>query len=127
DSTYTASALAGGGAQSNIGVLNVTNGKVQIGLQGAASASDFNATGISGSGTIENGSNQTRWVILNQATNQTFSGVLQDGTGGARLGLSKSGAGTLTLSGNNTLSDAITVAGGQLLLTGSMNRAFGGG
>ncbi len=72
------------GAQSNIGgVLNVTDGLLRIGLQGASTGSDLNAGGLAGSGTIENGSNQTRWIILNQPTDQTFSGVLQDGTGGA--------------------------------------------
>ncbi|HZZ26917.1 MAG TPA: autotransporter-associated beta strand repeat-containing protein [Pirellulales bacterium] len=129
------------GAQSNItGEINITGGgKLQIGSPTSAtsSASDFNAGGLTGNGTVENGSTGNpgttniveRWLILNNSANDVFSGVLQDGAGGVngRLGLSKSGAGSLTLSGVNTLSGAITVAGGQMILTGTIQSSNNSG
>ena len=119
--TIDSSTGTGNAAQSTIGgELNVTGGLVQIGLPGAASASDFNVGGLAGSGTIENSSNQNRNVIVNNATDAVFSGVLQDGTGTGLLGLTKSGAGTLTLSGNSTLSNGLNVNSGQVILSGTI-------
>ena len=100
--------------------MNVTGGKVQIGLPGAASASNLNVGGLTGSGTIENSSNNTRNVSVTNATDNVFSGVLQDGSGTGLLGLTKAGAGNLTLSGNSTLSNGLTVTQGQVILTGTI-------
>ena len=98
------------------GSLDVEAGTFQIG------GNDFNAGGLIGNGTIENGSATTRWLFVNGTANQTFGGVLQDGTGGGRLGLNKSaGNGTLTLTGNNTYSDATNVGTGTLVFSGNTN------
>ena len=43
---------------------------------------DFTATGLTGSGTVENGSSSTNALIVNNSANKTFSGILQDGSGG---------------------------------------------
>jgi autotransporter-associated beta strand protein len=121
---------SGGANVSNIsGELNITAGTFQIGMPGAATASDFVTGGLATSaGTfIENGSNQTRWIYAVNSTNEIIAGTLQDGAGGGsggRLGLNKSGPGNLTLSGSNTLSDTITVAGGNLIVTGSISPAI---
>src|SRR5262249_49491361 len=116
------------GAVSNIsGELNLLNGKVQIGLPGAAAINDFVTGGLTSSNPstiVENSSNQARWLFVVNNSNETFQGTLQDGAGaasGGRLGLNKSGTGNLTLTGSNTLSDTITVAGGNLIITGSLN------
>ena len=117
---------------SNIGTgpLNVTAGVLQIGLPTATTATNFTAGGLTGSGTIENGSNTlltaSPSLVINNATDNVFSGVLRNGSAGGILGLTKGGAGTLTLSGNNTLSNGINVNGGQLLLTGTVSPASTG-
>ncbi len=99
------------------GPLNVTGGKVQIGIN------DFFTGGLTGSGIVEDGAATTRWLFVNNATDNTFSGTLQNG-GTGRLGLFKSGLGTLTLSGANTYTDQTNVAGGTLNLTGSATAGF---
>ena len=87
------------------GTLDVEAGTFQIG------GNDFNAGGLAGSGTIEDGSGTTRWLFVRPTTNQTFSGVLQNGSGAGRLGLNMNGPNsTLTLTGANTYSDATNVA-----------------
>jgi fibronectin-binding autotransporter adhesin len=131
--TLTVDSTGGNTALSNIGgILDVQAGTVQIALPGAATASDFTVGGLTGAGTVENGSGnntpagQARWLFVNNAADNVFSGTLQDGAGGsiaagaARLGLNKSGTGRLTLSGNSTLSDVITVADGELRISGSI-------
>ena len=113
-----AGTLAFGSATSRIdGDLNVAAGILQIG------ANDFYATGITGTGTIENGSGTTRWVYINNAADVTFAGVLRDGTGGGRLGLNKTGTGKLTISNTtgNTFTDAVTVQQGTLVFSGVGN------
>ena len=106
------------------GPLNVNAGVLQIALPTSTTASNFTAGGLTGSGTIENGSNTaltaSPFLVVNNATDNIFSGVLRDGSAGGILGLTKGGAGTLTLSGNSTLSNGINVTGGQLLLTGTV-------
>ena len=127
--TLTIDSTAGtaNSAQSNIGGdLSVTAGLVQIGLPNATSASDLNVGGLTGSGTIENASTNTRNINVNNAADKTFAGVLQDGAAGGLLGLTKTGAGTLTLSGASTFSNGFTVTNGQLVLTGSINPAASG-
>ena len=108
---------------SNVGVLTVPGGMtLNIG------AIDFHTTGVLGTGTIQDNSNTTRWLFVNNASADQFDGVLTDGAGTGHLGLNKSGSGTLTLTAsqsgpalaNNTLSDVITVAGGQLAITGTV-------
>jgi autotransporter-associated beta strand protein len=105
-----------GTAASNIdGTLNVTAGKLQIG------ANDLFATGLTGGGTVENGSATTRWLQINNAADNTFSGILQDGAGGGLLGLNKNGTGTLTLTGSNNYSHATNVQEGTLVFSGTTN------
>jgi len=104
--------LGSGGASTLAGTLNVSAGTFQVGIN------DFTVSGLTGGGTVENGSGTTRWLFIANATDNNFSGTLQNG-GTARLGVNKSGAGVLTLSGAVTASDTYTVAGGKLILTGS--------
>ena len=104
-----AGTLTAGTAASRItGVLNVTGGKVQIGI------SDFVAGGLAGSATIENGSATTRWLFVQNTADNQFSGTLQNGAGAGLLGLAKAGTGTLTLTGTNTYTSQTTVGGGTL-------------
>lgn len=91
------------------GTLTVNAGTLGIGAQ------DMNVAGLAGNGTIINGSNTTRWVILTNAVDNTFAGTLANGSGTGRLGLRKFGAGTLTLSGNNTYTDNTWIDGGTLV------------
>jgi autotransporter-associated beta strand protein len=108
----------GGTAPSTIdGTLTVNAGTLQIGAQ------DFTATGLAGSGTVENGSGTLRWLYVNTATDFTFSGVLQNGAGIGNLGLNKSGVGTLTLTGANNYGDQTTVNQGKLVFSGTTNNA----
>ena len=95
------------------GDLNVTGGTLNIG------ANDLTATGLTGSGTIANGSANTRWVLITNAADNVFSGSIQNGGGAGALGLSKSGAGTLTLSGTNSYTDATTLNAGKMVITGA--------
>jgi len=94
-------------APSSIGDLVVADGTLNIGAQ------DFTAGGLSGSGTIANGSAITRWLIVNSATDTTFSGLLTDGAGGGKLGLRKEGAGVLTLDTTNTYTDPTAIGNAQ--------------
>lgn len=104
-----AGVLALGTVNSSItGTLNVVQGKIQIG------AGDFYSTGLTGSGTLENGSGLTRWLYINNAADNTFQGLLQNGGGAGLLGLCKVGVGTLTLTATNTYTDKTTVRGGTL-------------
>jgi len=106
-----AGALALGAAISSIGgPLTVNAGKVQIGIN------DLIATGLGGSGTVENGSATTRWLYINNGSDNTFPGLLQNG-GAAGLGLCKLGAAMLTLTATNTYSDRTTVRDGTLRIS----------
>ena len=112
------------------GTLNVAAGTVQINRTGApdaATSGDFTATGLAGSGTITNGANVERWLIINTTGTPTFSGTLANGgTGG--LGLNKQGTGTLTVSGANSYTGQTTVGvlnviGGELVISGGNSGA----
>ena len=68
-------------------------------------------------------------LTVNQTTSGTYSGMIQDvlaeydGSGSGTTGplnLTKTGPGTLTLSGANSYSGATTIAGGALLVNGSL-------
>lgn len=107
---------------SNIGgTLNVASGSTLQFNTGAAAGTtqDFIATGLTGSGTVQNGGGAIRWLFINNTADNTFSGVLQNG-GAAGLGLNKGGTGTLTLSGASTYTDRTTVRQGTLRVTGSI-------
>jgi fibronectin-binding autotransporter adhesin len=110
-------------APSSIGDLLVADGTLNIGAQ------DLVTTGLSGSGTIANGSATTRRLIVNSATDSTFSGLLTDGAGGGRLGLFKQGAGTLTVAGSNSYSDTTTIGtgGGAAVIRAAATNALGTG
>jgi autotransporter-associated beta strand protein len=102
------------------GALNVNAGTLNIGAQ------DLTATGLSGSGTIGNGSATTRWLFVTNATDNTFAGVLQDGAGAGKLGFNKNGVGAMTLSGVNTLTDTVTINDGALRFSGAGSLANAG-
>ena len=89
------------------GVLNVTGGTFNMG------ARDLVTGGLTGSGTVGNGSATARWLFVNNAADNTFSGTLQNG-GAGLLGLSKGGFGTLTLSGTTTYTERTTINGGKI-------------
>jgi autotransporter-associated beta strand protein len=94
---------------SNIaGTLNVQNGTLNIGSQ------DMIATGLTGAGTIGNGSTTTRWMLINATSDFAFTGQLQDG-GTGKLGLRKQGTGSLTIS-NANYNDVTWVDQGKLVL-----------
>ncbi|MGI9177527.1 MAG: beta strand repeat-containing protein, partial [Pirellulales bacterium] len=101
-----------GGASAVTGALTVSAGTLAIGEQ------DFAAGGLAGSGTIANGSNTTRWLIVTNTTADTFAGVMANGGGSGLLGLSKQGTGSLTLTAANTYGDVTTVGGGTLAFSG---------
>jgi autotransporter-associated beta strand protein len=112
-----------GNAAANItdisGDLNVTGGTFNIGLN------DAFVGGLTGTGTVANGSTTSRWITVGTGNNDTtFNGTLVDGAGatsaGGILGLRKRGSGTLTLTGANTLSDQLNIESGRVLLTGSI-------
>ena len=106
-----------------------TNGVVELGAGGIASASAADKVVLNG-GTLRATAAAT-WsatMTSNAATVSTFdtngfaitaSGAI-DGPGG----LSKIGAGTLTLSGNNTYAGATSVGAGRLVLTGTNASSF---
>lgn len=114
----TLTSTGAGAAASNVaGALNVAAGTVQINRLGSAGASsgDFNATGLSGTGTIVNGATDERWLIVTNTGADTFNGTLANGDTGA-LGFNKVGTGTVTLGGTNSYSGATTLAGGTLVV-----------
>ncbi|HEU5070327.1 MAG TPA: autotransporter-associated beta strand repeat-containing protein [Verrucomicrobiae bacterium] len=117
--------LGAGGASTLDGTLNITAGTIQIGVN------DMTTAGLTGSGTLENGSATTRWFFVNTSTSQTFDGVIQNGAGGGLLGFIKRGAGTLTLNNAaNNFGDmlAMDANSGRLILnagTYSANAGWG--
>ena len=77
--------------------------------------------GLSGGGSVINGSATAATLSLNLASNGVFGGVLGgSGTAENNFGLSKFGSGTLTLSGTNTYTGDTVVTGGTLLINGSI-------
>src|SRR5581483_7825721 len=99
--------LAPAAASSIGGTLTVNAGTFGIGSQ------DFTATGLSGAGTIINGSTTARRLIINTTGTGTFSGTLANGSTGT-LGFGKQGAGSVILSGSNTFSGVTTLDAGTL-------------
>lgn len=72
--------------------------------------------GLTGDGTIENGSATTNATLtVDVSSNQTFDGILQDG-GAATLGLTKTGNSTLVLRNDNDISGDLAINGGTLQL-----------
>jgi autotransporter-associated beta strand protein len=103
------------------GMLNVAAGAIQINRTGAPDAGttgDLVVTGLSGNGTISNGANIERWLIVSTAGTHSFTGALVDGGSGG-LGLDKEGTGMLTVAGSNSFNGLMTVGGGTLILTGT--------
>jgi len=114
----------GAGAAASVvnGTLNVAAGTLQINRTAAPdgnNAGDLTATGLTGAGTITNGANFERWLIINTANPGTFGGTLTNGVGTAGIGFQKQGTGAFTLTGNNSYSGATTVNGGSLTITGT--------
>lgn len=102
-----------GGAATNIaGALDIQGGTVGV-------VNDFTATGLTGTGTFENASNNDKWTFWNIGTNQTFDGVIRNnnGTNTGLLGFNKNGTGTLTLTNNaNNATSVLNVNNGRLIL-----------
>jgi autotransporter-associated beta strand protein len=99
------------------GDLVINAGTVNIG------ARDLDVTGLSGAGTLGNGSATTRWLYITNTSNYTFSGAMVNGAGGGALGLNKNGTGTLTISGANSYTDTTTVNAGTLIISGNNSGA----
>ncbi len=103
------------------GVLEIATGEIQINrsAEPTATAGDFTAAGVIGTGTVTNGAAAARWLYSNPAEGSfTFSGTLANG-GTAGLGFHKSGAGIQILTGENSYTDLTTVAGGVLIAANS--------
>ncbi|MES2923182.1 MAG: autotransporter-associated beta strand repeat-containing protein [Verrucomicrobiota bacterium] len=110
---------AGNAASVVNGTLNVAAGTLQFNRTGApdaATTGDFTVANLTGTGTITNGSNHERWLIVTGTG--SFSGTLANGSTGG-LGFSKPGTSTFTLSGNNNFSGPINIGGGMLTITGT--------
>src|SRR5207248_2059891 len=80
----------------------------------SATSMDFVATGLAGSGTIQNGSGVERWLYINNTGSDTFGGTLENGGTGA-LGLNKGGNGILTLAGPSSYTGTTTLTAGTLV------------
>lgn len=112
-----------GALGSAVGDVAIADGTLNMG------GFDLQTTGLSGSGTLANGSATTRWIIVNSATDTTFSGLLTNGAGGGSLGLWKQGGGTLTVAGSNTYTDTTTIGttGSAAVLRAAATSALGTG
>jgi fibronectin-binding autotransporter adhesin len=114
------------GAATNInGALDIQGGTVGV-------VNDFTATGLTGTGTLENASNNDKWTFWNIAGNQTFDGVIRNnnGTNTGLLGINKNGTGTLTLTNNaSNATSVLNVNAGKLILnnTGTFGATLQGG
>ena len=104
-----------GALGSAVGDLTIADGTLNMG------GFDLTTTGLTGSGTLANGSNTTRWFfsVVSSGT-KTFDGSLQDGGGTGKLGFNVSGGGTQVINGNGSWSDTTTVNGAttKLVLNG---------
>ena len=132
---------AGAAASVLAGTLDVAAGALQLNRPGtdADNSGDLTATGLAGSGSISNGADVERRLILQNTVDHTFAGTLSDG-GSGRLGFSKQGSGSLTLtsasshSGVNEIGfngagmrvGVIRAQATQALGTGMLNIGFGG-
>ncbi|GAA5130891.1 autotransporter-associated beta strand repeat-containing protein [Luteolibacter yonseiensis] len=108
-------AISSGTASNIAGTLDVAAGskfRMNTGAD-AATTNDFIATGLTGSGTIENGGGVERWLFANLSTDQTFPGLLQNG-GAGPLGFNKGGTATLTVTGTNTYTGRTSITAGTL-------------
>jgi autotransporter-associated beta strand protein len=104
-----------GALGSAVGDLTIADGTLNMG------AFDLTTTGLTGSGTLANGSNTTRWFFTAVSSGtKTFDGSLQDGAGTGKLGFNVSGGGTQIVNGNGNWSDTTTVTGSttKLVLNG---------
>ena len=74
---------------------------------------------IHGGRSVSNSSASTLAILTANASGDcTFSGVIEDGIGS--VGLNKSGLGSLTLAGMNLYTGPTTIAGGMLVVNGSI-------
>jgi autotransporter-associated beta strand protein len=132
---------AGGDASVLAGNLDVVAGTLKLNRSGtdATSSGDLTATGLTGNGTITNGADIARALIIQSTVDQTFTGTLADGGPGGLI-LYKRGSGTLTLSntnsytggteigfnGNATRIGVIRAEATQALGTGTVSIGIGG-
>ena len=104
-----------GALGSAVGDLTIADGTLNMG------GFDLTTTGLTGSGTLANGSNTTRWFFTAVSSGtKVFDGSLQDGSGTGKLGFNVSGGGTQVVNGNGNWSDTTTVNGAttKLVLNG---------
>ncbi len=112
------------------GVLSITtnavsniNGPLAVGAgstlryntgAAAGTTNDFVTTGLSGTGTVENGGGAERWFFLNNATDQVFDGVMQNG-GAGNLGFNKEGVGSFQFSAMQSYTGRTTIRNGGFI------------
>ena len=97
----------------NSGVLNLNGYSVSVGSLKGSSA---------GSITNDSSSDSTSILTVNSSSNSTFSGVITDNSSNynEKVGLIKSGSGSLTLEGVNLYTEPTSVAGGTLVVNGTI-------
>jgi autotransporter-associated beta strand protein len=95
------------------------------GTSGTLGDRRVSAGSIEGAGTFNLG--RSKLTVGSNNISTEVSGVIADGgaSGGNSASLNKVGTGTLTLSGQNTLTGFVDVAGGALIVNGSMPSLFG--
>ncbi len=77
--------------------------------------------GLTGNGSVLNGSATAGSLTLSSSSNTAFDGVFGGATANdKKFSLNKSGIGTLTLTGTNTFTGLTTIDAGKLLLNGSL-------
>ncbi len=131
--TFSGASTFTGTISSTVGLTKEGDGTLSIGSNSSfagalvLNAGTLNLNGnslsvssLSGSaGTVSNSSASTLAILTaNASGDSTFSGVIQDGVGS--VGLTKSGVGSLTLAGMNLYTGPTTVAGGTLVVNGSI-------
>lgn len=130
-----------GGTWIEAGTLQLTGSGSLGALTGSLSIDSgaallFNTTALtigslSGAGTITRSDFNPGVLTVDQATDSNFSGAIADyfdeiNGVTTMTGLTKTGTGTLTLSGNNSYTGATDVAGGTLLIDGSLGNVMWG-
>ncbi|MEK7951433.1 beta strand repeat-containing protein [Luteolibacter soli] len=99
------------GAASNL------QGKVDIQAGIIGMGEDILATGLTGSGILENNTPNTKWGYWNITTDQSTGTLIRDGAGVGRTGIVKRGAANWTLTNNSNFATGnLNVENGKLVL-----------
>ncbi len=121
--SVNAGTLKVGSSTNGLGVNGVvtfgagSTGKLQLNANNVTLTSlTTNAT--PGSAVVENGTDGTSALTVNNASANTFAGIIQNGAAGT-LSLTKGAAGSLTLSNANTYSGGTTISAGTLVAANS--------